>query len=286
MSNFIDSNDVLQGYLKQIQKFEPLTFEKEQELAFRWKNEQDESAAHELMESYLRLVVKVAISFKGYGLPITEVIQEGNIGLIQAISRFEPERGFRLSTYAMWWIRAQIQEYILANWSMVKIGTTSSQKKLFFNLKRLRNKLRESGSDEMSMDVAEKIAKELGVKINDVIGMEQRLQGGDQSLNATISGDEGTSEWMDLLVEDGPSQEDLMVKSQEDGLRRKALKEAISILDEREKAIFTSRQLCDERKVPTLEALSQHFGISRERVRQLEKRAFEKICKHIQTQAA
>jgi RNA polymerase sigma-32 factor len=278
--HYLDTPDALNIYLREIQQFDPLTFEDEQELAYRWRNKNDERAAHKLMQSYLRLVVKVAIGFKGYGLPVSELIQEGNIGLMHAITRFEPQRGFRLSTYAMWWIRAQIQEYVLNNWSLVKIGTTSTQKKLFFNLKRLRNQLREISSNDLNMDAAEIIAKELNVKVKDVISMEQRISTGDQSLNAQVGGDdEAGSEWQDLLMDDGPNPEELAATKQQKMHRRKALAEAIDTLDDREKEIFTRRRLLE--KAPTLEELSQQFGISRERVRQLEQRAFNKVQKRI-----
>ena len=278
--HYMDTPDALKTYLNEIQQFDPLTFDEEQALANKWRDEKDEASAHKLMQSYLRLVVKVAIGFKGYGLPINELIQEGNIGLLHAISRFEPERGFRLSTYAMWWIRAQMQEYILNNWSLVKIGTTSTQKKLFFNLKRLRNQLREVSSSDLNMEAAEIIAKELDVKVQDVIAMEQRLSTGDQSLNATIgSDDDAGSEWQDLLVDETPDPEELAANKQQLKQRRAALAEALQALDAREREIFTKRRLLE--RAPTLEDLSQQFGISRERVRQLEQRAFTKVQKRL-----
>ena len=284
MTNFVDSDMILQKYLSQIQKYEPLSFEEEQALAHRWRDHGDELAAHKLMQSYLRLVVKVALGFKGYQLPLTEVIQEGNIGLMQAIARFEPERGFRLSTYAMWWIRASIQEYILNNWSMVRIGTTAAQKKLFFNLRRLRNQLREVSNGELNDDAADMIATELGVKKTEVMAMEQRLSRNDQSLNVSMN-DESDSQWMDMLVEESPNQEEVYSEDQILNQRREALASALEQLDEREREIFTARQLQDDHKAPTLEILSQQFGISRERVRQLEKRALDKIKKHIHAAA-
>jgi RNA polymerase sigma-32 factor len=269
--------------MRQIQAFDPLTFEKEQELAKRWRHKQDRAAFHQLMESYLRLVVKVAVSFRGYGLPLEEMIQEGNIGLMQAIARFEPERGFRLSTYAMWWIRASIQEYILNNWSLVKIGTNSVQKKLFFSLRKLRNQLQTAELEYLSDDTIETIAEELGVKEADVRRMEQRLSGVDNSLNNIIGGnEEDGNEWQDWLVEERPNQEEIYADKQQTYVRRHNLNEALDILDERERMIFISRRLNEPEQVPTLEDLSQKLGISRERVRQLEVRAFNKVQTHMQ----
>ncbi len=273
----------LQQYFSKIQDFKPLTFEDEQALAKRWRDHEDRVAFHKLMESYLRLVVKVGLSFRGYGLPVEEMVQEGNIGLMHAIVRFDPDKGFRLSTYAMWWIRAQIQEYVLNNWSLVKIGTTSSQKKLFFNLRRLRNQLHKMDkTDHLSDDAVKIIAEELGVKEKDVVSMEQRLSGSDSSLQNMMGGDDdGGSEWLDFLVEERPNQEEIYSNKQILGQRRASLQNAIDILDDREKAIFVARRLNESEEVPTLEVLSQKMGISRERVRQLEVRAFKKVQKHM-----
>lgn len=272
------NDDALQFYMKQIQNFDPLTFDEEQALAKAWRDKQDQAAFHKMMGSYLRLVVKVAMSFRGYGLPVSEIVQEGNIGLMHAIVRFDPDRGFRLSTYAMWWIRAQIQEYILNNWSLVKIGTTSSQKKLFFNLRRLRSQLNDVDAEHLSPDAVKVIAEELGVKEQDVINMEQRLGGNDHSLNNVLN-DDGENEWQDWLVEDRPNQEESYSAIQETKQRRVCLQSAIDILDDREKAIFVARRLNESDETPTLEQLSQKMGISRERVRQLEVRAFNKVQK-------
>ncbi len=284
MSYYNNDSDMLKHYLRQIQNFEPLSFEEEQELARKWRDEKDYEAADQLMQSYLRLVVKVALGFKGYGLPVSEVIQEGNIGLMQAILRFDPDRGFRLSTYAMWWIRAAIQEYVLTNWSLVKIGTTAAQKKLFFNLRRMKNKLREISEEDLSPEAIKIISKELGVKPEEVRSMEQRMISSDQSLNSTINSEVG-SEWMDWLVEERPDQEEIYGEKELLIQRRKVLQEALENLDEREREILVCRRLRDSSEQPTLEQLSQHFGISRERVRQLEMRAFSKIKKFMRSES-
>lgn len=274
------STDVLSNYFKQIQNFESLDFEQEQILAKRWVEKKDRAAFQKLMESYLRLVVKVALSFRGYGLPLDEMVQEGNIGLMQAIARFDPSKGFRLSTYSMWWIRAQMQEFVLNNWSLVKIGTTSSQKKLFFNLRRLRNQLNElEGSEQLSDESVAVIAEELGVKTDDVVAMNQRLSG-DTSIHNQV-GDEDNSEWVDLIVEERPNQEEIYISKQLQRKRNESISDALKILDDRERSIFVARRLNEADKVPTLEELSQHMGISRERVRQLEVRAFDKVKKHL-----
>lgn len=272
--------DTVHQYLASIQGYETLTFEEEQKLARQWRDEGDRKAFDKLVKSHLRLVVKVALGFKGYGLPVAEIIQEGNIGLMHSVTRFDPDKGFRLSTYAMWWIRASIQEYVLNNWSLVKIGTTAAQKKLFFNLRKLRNRLREVGDNVLTDQSAQIIANELDVRKQDVEKMNLRMMGGDQSLNTMITG-EGGSEWVDWLVDDSPTQEQAYSKHEELSNRRVMLKEALEDLDDRERAIICARQLNDVDKVPTLEDLSQHFKISRERVRQLEQRAFQKIQKHM-----
>ncbi|MFZ2620679.1 MAG: RNA polymerase factor sigma-32 [Alphaproteobacteria bacterium] len=281
------SDNMLQHYMRQIQQFAPLTFEQEQELANIWVSKKDQKAFHTLMQSYLRLVVKVAMSFRGYGLPVDEMVQEGNIGLMNAIARFEPERGFRLSTYAMWWIRASIQEYILNNWSLVKIGTNSVQKKLFFNLRKLRNQLQDGSQEHLSQDMIQAIATELGVSVDEVTRMEQRLGGGDLSLNNSIGDEEGeVTEWEELLEDENPTQDVVYASKQETYHRQHALHEAMDQLDARERMIFIARRLNEVDETPTLEALSDRLGISRERVRQLEARAYEKVQTYLRTHAA
>ena len=281
--------DILQSYMHQIQRFDPLTFEQEQALAKRWRDHRDREAFQSLMQSYLRLVVKVALSFRGYGLPLSELVQEGNIGLMQAIARFDPDKGFRLSTYAMWWIRASVQEFILNNWSLVKIGTTSSQKKLFFNLRRLRAQLTEADSEHLSPEAIRIIAQELDVSETDVVNMEQRLGGQEFSLNASMNGgadDSEGSEWQDWLVEERPNQEEVYASQQVSRQRHSKLRDALSMLDDRERAILVARRLTESENTPTLEVLSQHYGISRERVRQLEERAFKKVQAAMATREA
>jgi RNA polymerase sigma-32 factor len=280
MVEYTQTRDALQLYLNSIQHYEVLTFEEEQAYARDWIENGNKEAAEKLTKSHLRLVVKVALGFRGYGLPISEIIQEGNIGLMHAITRFDPDKGFRLSTYAMWWIRAAIQEYVLNSWSLVKIGTTAAQKKLFFNLRKLRAKLREVSGNGLSDDGIEFIAEELGVRKKDVISMDQRMMTGDQSLNAVVSSEIG-SEWIDWLVDDEPNQEEIYSENEELLQRRHTLEEAMSHLDEREREILHSRRLLDVDDTPTLEELSQKFGISRERVRQLEMRAFDKVKKYM-----
>jgi RNA polymerase sigma-32 factor len=269
--------EVVQDYIQSIQKYSALSFEAEQELAKRWRDNRDERAYRQLMQSYLRLVVKVAMSYRGYGLPLEELVQEGNIGLMQGINRFEPERGFRLSTYAMWWIKAHIQEYILNNWSMVKIGTSSTQKKLFFNLRRLKAEMLGEDSIHLTPDVIKQIATKLNVSENDVVGMDQRLRHGNESLNAPIGGEEDAQEMQDFLIDPRPSQEEMYSRKQIAGQRKGRLMDALSKLDERERAIFVARHLTDSEDIPTLEALSGQYGVSRERVRQLEERAYRKV---------
>jgi RNA polymerase sigma-32 factor len=273
--------ELVSQYITQVQKYAPLSFEEEQLLARQWRDKQDQRACHKLMQSYLRLVVKVAMSFRGYGLPVEELIQEGNVGLMQAIARFEPDRGFRLSTYAMWWIKASIQEYILNNWSMVKIGTSGTQKKLFFNLRRLRSELMDEGSSQLSPDAIAKISKTLGVNQNDVILMDQRLRHGDESLNVSLNDDDDVNEWQNFIPDTRASIEDRYGAMQVGKERTGQLKEALGTLDERERQIFVARRLTEEEKMPTLEDLSRIYGVSRERVRQLEDRAYRKVQKHI-----
>lgn len=278
MTNAAANRDVLQQYLNSIQHYKTLSFEKEQELARDWKNNGNRRAANRLVNAHLRLVVKVALGFKGYGLPMSEVIQEGNIGLMHAIKRFDPDKGFRLSTYAMWWIRASIQEYVLNSWSLVKIGTTAAQKKLFFNLRKIRNKLKEISDEELSQEAVDYISNELNVKPKEVLQMNQRMMSSDQSLNAFIN-DENGGEWQDWLVEESDNQEEVFSKKQTTVIHRKSLQDALDKLDERERKILIARRLTEKEVTPTLEDLSMKFGISRERVRQLEVRAFNKVKK-------
>lgn len=280
MAEYTQTRDALQLYLNSIQHYKVLTFEEEQAYAKDWVENGNKAAAEKLTKSHLRLVVKVALGFRGYGLPISEIIQEGNIGLMHAITRFDPEKGFRLSTYAMWWIRAAIQEYVLHSWSLVKIGTTAAQKKLFFNLRKLRNKLREVSSNGLSEEGIEFISTELNVKPKDVMSMDQRMMTGDQSLNAVVSSEIG-SEWIDWLVADEPNQEEVYSENEVLLQRRTNLEEAMDNLDEREREILHARRLLDVDDTQTLEQLSQKFGISRERVRQLEMRAFDKVKKYM-----
>ncbi|MCP5405473.1 MAG: RNA polymerase sigma factor RpoH [Pseudomonadaceae bacterium] len=275
-------SEIIQDYLKSIQTYAPLSFDDEQDLARRWKDHKDRAALNVLMQSYLRLVVKVAMGFKGYGLPADELIQEGNIGLLQAINRFDPDKGFRLSTYAMWWIKAQIQEYILNNWSMVKIGTSGTQKKLFFNLRRLKNQVLGDTATHLTEDSIKRIAAELDVNPAEVVRMDQRLRHGDESLNVQLGDDdEGGSEWQDFLVEKRPNQEEIYGRMQLSRQNKRRLEEALGLLSDRERAILIARRLRDAAETPTLEELSQDFGISRERVRQLEERAFKKVQEHM-----
>jgi RNA polymerase sigma-32 factor len=272
----------LSRYLSEIRKFPMLAPDEEFMLAKNWRDRQDKSAAHRLVTSHLRLVAKIAMGYRGYGLPIGEVISEGNVGLMQAVKRFEPDKGFRLATYAMWWIRAAIQEYILRSWSLVKIGTTASQKKLFFNLRRIKGQLKALEEGDLKPEQVETIAKKLGVPEQDVVSMNRRLAAPDHSLNAPLRADtEG--EWQDWLVDDKPSQETELAESEELSQRRSLLTEAMTGLNERERHILTERRLKDE--PATLEELSQRYDISRERVRQIEVRAFEKLQKAMKARA-
>ena len=272
----------LTRYLQAIRKFPMLADEEEFMLAKRWQEHEDIDAAHRLVTSHLRLVAKIAMGYRGYGLPVAELISEGNVGMMQAVKRFDPDRGFRLATYAMWWIRAAMQEYILRSWSLVKIGTTASQKKLFFNLRRLKGQLQAIDEGDMSPENVEKIATKLGVSSNDVVSMNRRLAAGDQSLNAPMRED-GDGEWIDWLVEDAPNQEIRLGDEQELESRRALLGQSMKTLSERERRILTERRL---RENPaTLEALSGEYEISRERVRQIEVRAFEKLQKAMRNAA-
>jgi len=252
-------------------------------LAKSWREHGDREAAHRLVTSHLRLVAKIAMGYRGYGLPIAEVISEGNVGLMQAVKRFEPEKGFRLATYAMWWIKASIQEYILRSWSLVKMGTTANQKKLFFNLRKAKSKISALEEGDMRPDQVKLIAKRLGVGEQDVIDMNRRL-GGDASLNTPIREDGDSGEWQDWLVSDAPSQERLLAESEELDNRRKALGEALNVLNDRERRIFEARRLSDD--PITLEELAEEFGVSRERVRQIEVRAFEKVQSAVKNRVA
>ncbi|MGB3865995.1 MAG: RNA polymerase sigma factor RpoH [Xanthobacteraceae bacterium] len=273
----------LSHYLAEIRKFPMLEPQEEYMLAKRWREHDDRNAAHKLVTSHLRLVAKIAMGYRGYGLPISEVVSEGNVGLMQAVKRFEPEKGFRLATYAMWWIKASIQEYILRSWSLVKMGTTANQKKLFFNLRKAKSKINALEDGDLHPDQVKLIAKRLGVTDQDVVDMNRRL-GGDASLNAPIRDDGEPGEWQDWLVDTSPSQETIMAESEEYDHRRAALKGAMSVLNPREKRIFEARRLADDPM--TLEDLASEFGVSRERVRQIEVRAFEKVQAAVKTTIA
>ena len=266
----------LSRYLQEIRKFPMLEPEQEYMLAKRWIEEQDADAAHQMVTSHLRLAAKIAMGYRGYGLPQAEVISEANVGLMQAGKRFDPEKGFRLATYAMWWIRASIQEYILRSWSLVKMGTTSAQKKLFFNLRKAKSRIGALDEGDMHPDNVTKIAGDLGVSEDEVISMNRRLSGGDASLNAMVNADgEGSMEWQDWLEDEDADQAADYEMQNELSMRRDMLNSAMSGLNDRERDILTQRRLVDE--VKTLEELSENYGVSRERVRQIEVRAFEKL---------
>ncbi len=267
----------LNRYLSEIKKFPILAPEEEFMLAKRWSEHGDTDAAAKLVNSHLRLVAKIAMGYRGYGLPVSELISEGNIGLMQGVKKFEPDRGFRLATYAMWWIRASIQEFILRSWSLVKIGTTAAQKKLFFNLRRMKNQIEAFEEGDLKPADVTKIATDLGVTEAEVISMNRRMgMGGDTSLNAPLRGDEGgESQWQDFLVSTDPLQDEILADSEERQVRHDLLVQALEGLNEREKTILTERRLVDEPK--TLDDLSKVFGVSRERIRQIEVRAFEKL---------
>jgi RNA polymerase sigma-32 factor len=273
----------LSRYLDEIRRFPMLEPQEEYMLAKSWREHGDRTAAHRLVTSHLRLVAKIAMGYRGYGLPISEVISEGNVGLMQAVKRFEPEKGFRLATYAMWWIKAAIQEYILRSWSLVKMGTTANQKKLFFNLRKAKSRISALDEGDMRPDQVKLIAKRLGVTEQDVIDMNRRL-GGDASLNAPIREEGDSGEWQDWLVDDRDSQETTLAASEELDHRRAALTDALTVLNERERRIFEARRLADE--PVTLEDLAAEFGVSRERVRQIEVRAFEKVQKAVKHSVA
>ena len=269
----IASEDSLGLYLKEIKKFHLLTLEEEKSLSKSLNADGDTDAAHRLVTSHLRLVAKISMGYKGYGLPLSDIIAEGNIGLMQAVKRFDPDRGFRLATYAIWWIKAAIQEYVLRSWSLVKMGTTANQKKLFFNLRKIKNNIQALEEGDLKPEQIAHIAENLGVTETDVVDMNRRL-GGDSSLNTQIS-DEGDGQWQDFLVDESQNQETSLVVSDEMDKRRKQLYDSLSCLNEREKSIFISRRMDEDSK--TLEELSQKFGISRERVRQIESKAFDKV---------
>ena len=273
----------LSHYLEEIRRFPMLEPQQEYMLARSWREHGDRDAAHKLVTSHLRLVAKIAMGYRGYGLPISEVISEGNVGLMQAVKRFEPEKGFRLATYAMWWIKAAIQEYILRSWSLVKMGTTANQKKLFFNLRKAKSKISALDEGDLRPDQVQLIAKRLGVTEKDVVDMNRRL-GGDASLNAPIRDDGESGEWMDWLVDDAPSQERILADHEESDNRHQALISALDVLNERERRIFEARRLADD--PITLEDLASEFGVSRERVRQIEVRAFEKVQKAVKNRIA
>jgi RNA polymerase sigma-32 factor len=274
------------GYLSEIRRFAMLERDQEYNLAKRWRELGDRDAANQLVTSHLRLAVRIAMGYRGYGLPVSEIIAEGNVGLMQALNRFEPEKGFRFATYAMWWIRASIHDYILRSWSLVKIGTTANQKKLFFKLRSAKNKIAALESGDLHPDQVALIAKNLDVTSEDVVEMNRRL-GGDKSINAPMRADGEAGEWQDRLVDQSPSPEAIVVEQDETDRRLKALTAAIDVLDDRERRIFEARRLVDEPL--TLEDLAASFNVSRERIRQIEARAFEKVrkaAKNIATQAA
>ena len=273
----------LSRYLSEIRKFPMLAKDEEFMLAKAWKEHQDPDAAHRLVTAHLRLVAKIAMGYRGYGLPIGEVISEGNVGLMQAVKKFEPDKGFRLATYAMWWIRASIQEYILRSWSLVKMGTTAAQKKLFFNLRKVKSEISALEEGDLHNEHVSQIATKLGVLEEEVISMNRRLSGGDASLNAPMRAD-GESEWQDWLADDNAvSQETVVAEEEEKSLRMGLLEEAMAELTDRERHILTERRLKDD--PTTLEELASQYGVSRERVRQIEVRAFEKLQKQMKAAA-
>ncbi len=268
----------LSRYLQVIRRYPMLTFEEEQDLSTRWRQEEDHDAAHQLVNSHLRLVAKIAMGYRGYGLPVGELISEGNVGMMQAVKRFDPERGFRLATYAMWWIRAAIQEYILHSWSLVKMGTTAAQKKLFFNLRRIKGEIEAIDDGDLSPAQTTEVAKRLNVPEHEVINMNRRMAGPDHSLNSPLR-DDSEGEWIDWLVDDSTDQETLVGEQQEFSSRQQMLVGAMKCLTDRERHILTERRLKDD--PITLQDLSTVYGISRERVRQIEVRAFEKVRKSV-----
>jgi RNA polymerase sigma-32 factor len=281
--SFSTRGAALAHYLEEIRQFPMLGAQEEFMLAKRWREHGDRDAAHSLVTSHLRLAVKIAMGYRGYGLPISEVISEGNVGLMQAVKRFEPEKGFRLATYAMWWIKAAIQEYILRSWSLVKMGTTANQKKLFFNLRKAKSKISALEEGDLRPDQVKIIARRLGVTEQDVVDMNRRL-GGDVSLNTPIREEGNSGEWQDWLVDEISDQETRLAEREESDNRRKALGEALGVLNDRERRIFEARRLADD--AITLEDLASEFGISRERVRQIEVRAFQKVQRAVRNRVA
>ena len=273
----------LTRYLEEIRQFPMLEPQQEYMLAKSWREHGDRDAAHQLVTSHLRLVARIAMGYRGYGLPIGEVISEGNVGLMQAVKRFDPDKGFRLATYAMWWIRAAIQEYILRSWSLVKMGTTAAQKKLFFNLRKIKGQLKALEEGDLRPDQVKQIATRLGVTEEDVVSMNRRLAG-DSSLNAPVRNDTESGEWQDWLVDDTMDQETALAESEERDQRRGMLNDALKGLNDRERRVFEARRLAEEPL--TLEELSAEFGVSRERIRQIEVRAFEKVQKAVTKAAA
>ncbi|WP_203294762.1 RNA polymerase sigma factor RpoH [Maricaulis parjimensis] len=275
----------LSSYLAEIRRFPMLSKDEEFMLGKRWREHEDTQAAEKLVTSHLRLVAKIAMGYRGYGLPVAEVISEGNVGLMQAVKKFDPDKGFRLATYAMWWIRASIQEYILRSWSLVKMGTTAAQKKLFFNLRRMKSQMQAIDEGDLKPEQVEAIATKLGVTEEDVVSMNGRLSGPDASLNAPLRGTEGEGQWQDWLSDDeAESQEEELAQSDEFDTRMTLLQSAMGELNEREQHILQERRLTEEPK--TLEELADHYGVSRERIRQIEVRAFEKLQKAMKQMAA
>lgn len=273
----------LNRYMQEIRRFPMLEPEEEFMLAKRWVDHQDTEAAHKLVTSHLRLAAKIAMGYRGYGLPQAEVISEANVGLMQAVKRFDPDKGFRLATYAMWWIRASIQEYVLRSWSLVKLGTTSAQKKLFFNLRKAKSKIGALEEGDLRPENVAKIARELNVTETEVVAMNRRLSGGDSSLNATIGSEDGASSWQDWLEDERADQATDYAERDELELRRELLMDAMEVLNERERDVLTQRRLSEE--PVTLEDLSQRYDVSRERIRQIEVRAFEKLQGRMRTLA-
>ena len=275
----------LSSYLAEIRRFPMLSKDEEFMLGKRWREHEDTDAAEKLVTSHLRLVAKIAMGYRGYGLPVAEVISEGNVGLMQAVKKFDPDKGFRLATYAMWWIRASIQEYVLRSWSLVKMGTTAAQKKLFFNLRRMKSQMQAIDEGDLKPDQVEAIATKLGVTEDDVVSMNGRLSGPDASLNAPLRGTEGEGQWQDWLSDDeAENQEEELAQSDEFDTRMTLLQSAMGELNDREQHILQERRLSEEPK--TLEELADHYGVSRERIRQIEVRAFEKLQKAMKEMAA
>ena len=281
----ISPDNNLSRYLDQIKKFPMLAAEDEYNLAKDWLDKNNTKAAHKLVTSHLRLVAKIAMGYRGYGLPVADLIAEGNIGMMHAVKKFDPERGFRLATYAMWWIKAAIQEFVLRSWSQVKIGTTASQKKLFFNLRKIKSKINALDDGDLSPNQVNHIAKNLDVSEDDVISMNRRMLGGDHSLNAQMNKNDGEeTEWQDLLTDDRENQETLFEKHEEKTIRSKLMIDALNLLKSREKDIIIKRRLTDNPM--TLEDLSQEYKVSRERIRQIENRAFEKLQEAMKLKAS